>query len=690
MHILFITKNNIGSSYRLFLVYLYVLNNLSAVAKNGAAIRDEQEVNRRRDDNELSGGRSGVFRIGRVVGANKRAGIAQIELSRARNIDVRRRLIRSGIQAEIDHQGSLVFRSNNVVTTKCVWLVVAEELGLEVLVDANTVRLNVQCGNSLADLGVDDTTSLSNSCGNVISGGEVSRGQRSRIRITNSPRRNRSGSRVADTINVAAESVPVAPFVGVTRGNREAVANSRLLVKLRANTGEDGLNRPLQLREQNVAGFSGDVLHLLTVNADQRETNALDIDVVNFGVHEDVVDVELKSLDVLGANSRFLNNNRLNGLELAVRVQLSGSLKTLVRADRVEDFSGETQEEVAGRNVNQAGLFRERDCDEALAVRDRNRGNRETSVLVEPEEQRNPHIKSGLGGLGCLRANTHVLKLTRAQAGVDRRNRRGGTTNSGNQSHVVSTEDRGALNRAQVRIALNRDFLTDQTLPAGELAGRNLELLVQVGGLILVVIERVTVNLELDLLEETLTGVLAITNKVLVDVSGAVNNSAVGLYVRIGEALVHTVNGISSFRLAGRKISSANVGGERGNVAGRPVRGAHGLKLGVNNHVIKEITELRDRILNSRTICGATRLCADLVIFISNGREWLKMRIDKQDVSALYVDERRCGVRTGVGGRTHAHNVLNALVEQFCGHDHAIGLAVVGNEFENTSCRHSI
>lgn len=32
---------------------------------------------------------------------------------------------------------------------------------------------------------------------------------------------------------------------------------------------------------------------------------------------------------------------------------------------------------------------------------------------------------------------------------------------------------------------------------------------------------------------------------------------------------------------------------------------------------------------------------------------------------------------------THAHDVLDALVEQLGRHDHSISLAVVGNEFED-------
>jgi len=518
---------------------------------------------------------------------------------------VRRRLVGARIQAEVDHEGTFVFGGYDVVATKCVRLVVAEELRLEVLVDRDTVRLNVKGGDCLAGLRIENTASLSNSCGNVISAGEVVRSERSRVGVANRPRGNRGRGGVANTVNVALEAVPVAPFVGVTRSNRKVVANGRLLVELRADTGEDGLNRPLELREQNIGRLGGNILNLLAVNTDQREADALNVDVVNFGVNEDVVDVQLKCLNFLSANSRLLNNNRLKSLELAVRVQLCGGLSTLARTSRVEDFSGEAEEQVTGGNVNQAGLLSQRDGNKALAIRNRNRRNRETSVLVEPEEQRNPHVQGRLSRLGCLGTGAHVLKTARGQAGVNRRNRRGGTTNIGNQTNVVGSEDRGAFNRAEVTVALNRDFLTNQALPASELAGRNLKLLVQVGGFVLVVIERVAVDLELNLLKETLTGVLAVANKVLVNVSGTVNDSAVLLNVRIGKALVDAVGNIISRRLARRKVGGTNVRRERRDVAGRPVRSRNGLKLGVNNHVIKEITELRDRILNSRTICCA-------------------------------------------------------------------------------------
>lgn len=58
------------------------------------------------------------------------------------------------------------------------------------------------------------------------------------------------------------------------------------------------------------------------------------------------------------------------------------------------------------------------------------------------------------------------------------------------------------------------------------------------------------------------------------------------------------------------------------------------------------------------------------------------MSIHVQDVRSLKIDEGRRDVCLARAASC-AHNVLDALVEKLCGHDHAIGLAIVSNQFED-------
>ena len=115
---------------------------------------------------------------------------------------------------------------------------------------------------------------------------------------------------------------------------------------------------------------------------------------------------------------------------------------------------------------------------------------------------------------------------------------------------------------------------------------------------------------------------------------------------------------------------------------------AEGRKSDAADHVVEEITELRDGETDGGTKRGRSALGANLVVLVADGSEWLKVCVHEENVGALKVNKCGCDVRL-VGELASAHNVLNALVKEFGGHDHAIGLTVIGNKFEYGSGRHA-
>ena len=99
---------------------------------------------------------------------------------------------------------------------------------------------------------------------------------------------------------------------------------------------------------------------------------------------------------------------------------------------------------------------------------------------------------------------------------------------------------------------------------------------------------------------------------------------------------------------------------------------------------MEEITELRNRVSDSVVVLSAALLSTDTVVLVADGRERLEVRVDEQDVRALNIHKSGGGVRVALLG-TRAHDVLHTLVKKLGRHNHAIGLAIVGNQLENTS-----
>ena len=204
----------------------------------------------------------------------------------------------------------------------------------------------------------------------------------------------------------------------------------------------------------------------------------------------------------------------------------------------------------------------------------------------------------GLSGLRSLRAVNNEAHLAGVVRSVDGRTSGSGTIN------IDKTNGRGTIggrsaDGGEAGESLNRDFLTDKALPTGQLAGSNAELLVEHNGLRSVIIKGVSVNLELDLGEKAFTGVFNITNKVLADRSGAIKNSSLLVNVVVGVAGVGVDDG-GIFARASRegRISSVLIGSADEGREGRESSNSacrSSSDLSVDNHVIEEITELRDR-----------------------------------------------------------------------------------------------
>lgn len=103
-----------------------------------------------------------------------------------------------------------------------------------------------------------------------------------------------------------------------------------------------------------------------------------------------------------------------------------------------------------------------------------------------------------------------------------------------------------------------------------------------------------------------------------------------------------------------------------------------------DDHVVEEIAELGDGEGHASAEDGLAGLGADLVVLVTDRSEGLEVGVDEENVSSLDVTERGSDVGFA-GSLAGAHHFLNPLVEEHGGHDHSVGLAVVGNEFEDTS-----
>ena len=127
-----------------------------------------------------------------------------------------------------------------------------------------------------------------------------------------------------------------------------------------------------------------------------------------------------------------------------------------------------------------------------------------------------------------------------------------------------------------------------------------------------------------------------------------------------------------------RRAVGGRVGRERGRVprgrreeARREAREARAA-----DHVGEEVAELGDGERDALAERHRPGLGADLVVLVPDGGEGLEVGVHVQDVRALEIDQSRCKVRLP-RPTTGTHDILNSLIEQLGGHNHAIGLTVV-------------
>ena len=249
-----------------------------------------------------------------------------------------------------------------------------------------------------------------------------------------------------------------------------------------------------------------------------------------------------------------------------------------------------------------------------------------------------------------------------------------------NQSGVLI--DGAGLARASV--AGHRDFLADQAVEAGALVGGRAELLQHGGHHVIIGVEGVAVDVELHPAEQTVTGVLAVLDHVLVShlLGGGFRTTG---HHNIAKGINNVVVDRGALAPAGHHVGRKRRRALNGRLHGD---GAAARQAHAAHHVVKEVTELRDAEGDASAQRGAARLGAHLVVLVADRGERLEVRIHVQNVRALQVDQGRRDVGLA-GGIAGAHDVLDALVEQLSGHDHTIGLAIVGDELEDGTGGHS-
>lgn len=525
-------------------------NSLRRVAQHGATIADQQEIDRNRHNDQLA----------RVACRDHRRAILEVELASARHVHVAGRLVRARIQIERHHQNTDVLRRVDQMATIRVRNVAIEELRRNIVVNRNTVR-------------ADRNT--------------IHRRHRRLQNVFRTIRRNER------QIRHRVVSVPVLAVVlanhtvrRIRIHTREVITRVRrrssARVRRRTQTNIQGLDRPLEVIQEDFIIRTRHIHILLTMHTDQRETNTLDEDIVNFRIHEDIVD------DQLQLNCR-----------LRERVGRVGRVKRSLCAHQLRRRR---------HSANQFILRGEVERHEALAVRNRHRRNRQTGVQVEPEQQRNPQFHRLLRCLRGLRARSKVFRLTHT----------GGRSAEG--FHAL--------------------FLTDIAAPTSALARLHTELPVEVIHITAIRVQRVTINLHLNLLDQTVTQEVRELNVVLLVIFD------------------------TSQRRHGRGIHNH-----------------------VESHIVEEVAKLRDRELGRAAQFRVTALRANLVIFVADGCERLKVRVHEEDMRLFDIHQRRRRINVAVR-LLSATNIAKTAIQQMRRHQHTVLLTIIGNQSENTTCRH--
>jgi hypothetical protein len=203
------------------------------------------------------------------------------------------------------------------------------------------------------------------------------------------------------------------------------------------------------------------------MDTDEGETNTLDEDIVDLGVHEDVVDKQLANVDV--RNWGRVGSGRV------IRSRVSDVLKNLVG--------------VSHGHVNKA-----------LSVRDGYGRNGETRILVKPEQEGHPEVKLRLNGLRGLRTGVDLNLL----------------------AHTSATSETG------VHETVIGQLLSHVAVPADALIRRDEELLVHIVHIRVILIKGITIDGELNILDKGLSEEVNIT-EITVGVIGVIGSNSAEL-----------------------------------------------------------------------------------------------------------------------------------------------------------------
>lgn len=179
------------------------------------------------------------------------------------------RLVSTRVEAEVNHQGALVLRRVDVRSAISVRHVVAVEWRGERIEDSNTVgdHLDSINGGNLNSVDIATRRLLRGRRGHGNSRRGVPRGDEHAINVH---ARRRICRHVKHLIDHAGHVVPVPVLVGV------AVRD----VVRRAHANEHVLDGPLELRELSVRKCNVNSSNLAQMDADERETNALNVNIM--------------------------------------------------------------------------------------------------------------------------------------------------------------------------------------------------------------------------------------------------------------------------------------------------------------------------------------------------------------------------------------------------------------------------
>ena len=189
-----------------------------------------------------------------------------------------------------------------------------------------------------------------------------------------------------------------------------------------------------------------------------------------------------------------------------------------------------------------------------------------------------------------------------------------------------------------LQVRFHGQLLPDEAPPPIALVGLQANVAVQGVILNIVLIERVAVDVELDVLHDALAGKVAVAEHILV---GRGSSGSVCLFV----------------------------------------------VLDVQGHVIEEVSELRNRESHFSSESGPAAIGLHLLIFVSDGAEWLEMSVHEQHVGTLNIKQRWGCIRLARIA-AFALNSLQALAQDIRCHKHTVLFTIICNECENTRCCH--